>query len=98
MITEANTLNAMQVMQSNDFRQLPVEEQERQVSQQFEAVLFRQLLGKALKPIFKSELVRDSNADDTYRSFLVDALSQSIASTSPLEIHKLLHSTPSKLP
>ena len=62
-------------------------------SRQFEAVMFRQFLDKAMKPIFKSQLLGESNATDTYRSFLVDGLSQAIASTHPLKIDQYLNAT-----
>ena len=61
-------------------------------SQQFEALIFRQFLEKALKPVFKSNLLGESNAPDTYRSFLVDGLSQAIASTQPLKLNQYLKS------
>ena len=61
-------------------------------SQQIEALIFRQFLEKALKPIFKSNLLGESNATDTYRSFLVDGLSQAIASTQPLKLNQYLKS------
>lgn len=61
-------------------------------SQQFEALIFRQFLEKALKPVFKSNLLGESNATDTYRSFFVDSLSQSIASTQPLKLNQYLKS------
>ena len=57
----------------------------------FEALMFRQFLDKAMKPIFKSELLGESNASDTYRSFLVDGLSQAIASTHPLKLDQYLN-------
>ena len=60
-------------------------------SQQIEALLFRQVLEKALKPVFKSNLLSESNASDTYRSFLVDGLSQSIATTHPLQLDQYLN-------
>ena len=46
-----------------------------------------------MKPIFKSELLGESNASDTYRSFLVDGLSQAIASTHPLKLDQYLNAT-----
>lgn len=61
-------------------------------SQQFEALIFRQFLEKALKPVFKSDLLGESNATETYRSFLVDGLSQAIASTQPLQLNQYLKS------
>lgn len=61
-------------------------------SQQFEALIFRQFLEKALKPVFKSDLLGESNATETYRSFLVDGLSQAIASTQPLKFNQYLKS------
>lgn len=59
-------------------------------SKQFEALMFRQFLDKAMKPMFKNSLLGSSNAADTYRSFLVDGLSQSIASTHPLNLDQYL--------
>ena len=59
-------------------------------SKQFEALVFRQFLDKAMKPIFKNCLLGTSNAADTYRSFLVDGLSQAIASTHPLNLEQYL--------
>lgn len=63
-----------------------------EASQQFEALLFRQFLGKAMKPVFKSSLLGENNATDTYRSMLVDAFSQTIASTHPLHLDQLFTS------
>ena len=59
-------------------------------STQFEALMFRQFLDKAMKPVFKSKLLGESNATDTYRSFLIDGLSQAIASTHPLKLDQYL--------
>ena len=59
-------------------------------SKQFEALMFRQFLDKAMKPVFKSKLLGENNATDTYRSFLVDGLSQAIASTHPLKLDQYL--------
>ena len=59
-------------------------------SKQFEALMFRQFLDKAMKPMFKNKDLGGSNAADTYRSFLVDGLSQSIASTHPLKLDQYL--------
>lgn len=61
-------------------------------SQQFEALMFRPFLEKSLKPIFKSSLLGESNATSIYRSFLVDSLSQAIASTQPLKFNQYLKS------
>ncbi len=85
MITQVNTTPFL-------FQNLGGPQDIEHVSQQFEALLFRQFLGKALKPMVKSKLLSESNATDTYRSFLVDGLSQAIASTHPLQIQQLLRS------
>lgn len=86
---EITTLNSSD-FNSNAFRALNEEQQLKQTAQQFEAILFRQMLDKSLKPIFKSDLLGENNATEIYRSFMVDSLSQSIASTSPLQLEKLL--------
>ena len=46
---------------------------------QFEAIMIRQFLGDALKPSIKGSLDEDSSGNDTYRYFVVDTLSQSLA-------------------
>ena len=87
---EINVFNLPQDLQSAQFKQLPVDVQCKELSQQFEAILFRQLLSKALKPTFKSSFLRENNAIENYRSLFIDVLSQSIASTSPLQMSQFI--------
>ncbi len=87
---EVNAVSFPQDLQSAHFKQLAVDEQYQQLSQQFEALLLRQMLGKALKPIFKSALLGENNATDNYRSLFVDVLSQTMATASPLQMNQFI--------
>jgi len=49
------------------------------VSQQFEAVLVKQFLKEALKPMFKGVFNEDAGAHRMYRHFFTDAISESVA-------------------
>jgi Rod binding domain-containing protein len=49
------------------------------VSQQFEAVLVKQFLKEALKPMFKGVFNEDGGAHRMYRHFFTDAISESVA-------------------
>ena len=49
------------------------------VSDQFEAVLVKQYLKEALKPMFKGVFNEDGGAHRMYRHFFTDAISESIA-------------------
>ena len=55
------------------------------VSQQFEAVLVKQFLKEALKPMIKGVFSEDGNANRMYRHFFTDAISESVASGGGLE-------------
>ena len=50
----------------------------KQAGVQFEAIMLRQFLGDALKPSIQGE-VEESSGSDTYRYFITDTLSQSLA-------------------
>mgnify|MGYP001344289873 FL=1 len=49
------------------------------VSQQFEAVLVKQFLKEALKPMFEGVFNEDAGAHRMYRHFFTDAISESVA-------------------
>lgn len=72
-----------------NFDSLSKNEQIADVSKKFEAVLFRKFLGDAMKPVFKTFMSNDNNANSVYRYFFVDSIAQSIASTSPLKIEQV---------
>ena len=55
------------------------------VSQQFEAVLVKQFLKEALKPMFKGVFNEDAGAHRMYRHFFTDAISESVAQVGDLE-------------
>lgn len=84
--------------QPQSLEKLSKEKQISVVSQQFESMLLRQMLGDALKPVFKSYLSTENSSNDIYRYFFVDAITQSLASTSPLQINKLLAANISSSP
>ena len=46
---------------------------------QFEAMLLRQILEQARKPVIKSEFARDSASDDIYRDLITSQLADSIS-------------------
>lgn len=50
-----------------------------QAGVQFEAIFVRQFLNDALKPMVKGAMEEDGSANDTYRYFITDKLSQSLA-------------------
>jgi Rod binding domain-containing protein len=58
-----------------------VSEQEKvaELSRQFEAVLVRQILSEAQKPVFKSSLNQDSAATGIYRDMTTNQLAESIS-------------------
>lgn len=64
----------------------------KQAGTQFEAILVRQFLDKALKPQIKGELSEQesSTASDTYRYFITDTLSQALAARGVFGIGKEL--------
>lgn len=49
------------------------------VGQQFEAVLLRQYLGDALKPMFKGYIDEGGSVNSTYRYFITDVLAESMS-------------------
>ena len=59
-------------------------------SQQFEAVLVKQFLNEALKPMFQGVFNENDNAHRLYRHFFTDAISESIASGGGFGISTLL--------
>jgi len=50
------------------------------VGQQFEAILLRQYLGDALKPMFKGYIDEGGSINDQYRYFITDILANSLSS------------------
>jgi len=54
-------------------------EQVKYAAQQFESVFLRQILGDAMKPMFKGCLDEDGADNDIYRSFVVDSLADSMS-------------------
>jgi Rod binding domain-containing protein len=60
------------------------------VSQQFEAVLVKQFLKEALKPMIKGVFSDDGNANRMYRHFFTDAISESVASGGGFGVSNIL--------
>ena len=60
------------------------------VSDQFEAVLVKQYLKEALKPMFKGVFNEDGGAHRMYRHFFTDAISESIASGGGFGVSSIL--------
>ena len=60
------------------------------VSQQFEAVLVKQFLKEALKPMFKGVFNEDGGAHRMYRHFFTDAISESIATGGGFGVSNIL--------
>ena len=60
------------------------------VSQQFEAVLVKQFLKEALKPMIKGVFSEDGNANRMYRHFFTDAISESVASGGGFGVSNIL--------
>ena len=49
-----------------------------EATRQFEGVMVRQVLKEWLVPLFESELVQNSAANDIYRSYLIDVMADSM--------------------
>ena len=60
------------------------------VSQQFEAVLVKQFLKEALKPMFEGVFNEDAGAHRMYRHFFTDAISESVAQGGGFGISNIL--------
>ena len=60
------------------------------VSQQLEAVLVKQFLKEALKPMIKGVFSDDGNANRMYRHFFTDAISESVASGGGFGVSNIL--------
>jgi Rod binding domain-containing protein len=54
-------------------------EQVKYAAQQFESVFLRQILGDAMKPMFKGCLDEDGADNNIYRSMVVDSLADSMS-------------------
>ena len=83
---EITTLNGSD-FNSNAFRALNEEQQLKQTAQQFEAILFRQMLDKSLKPIFKSE--KNLTVVTSAECFVIEKDASSFSLFSPLYFEHL---------
>lgn len=61
-----------------------------EVSRQFEAVLLRQILSQAQKPLFTSALVEDSSTNAIYQDLITQQLADSISEGGSFGFAKLL--------
>ncbi len=61
-------------------------------STQFESTLIRQFLSEAMKPMVEGYLNEDSVAQDIYRGYFTDIMSQSLSSGGGLGISNVLQS------
>lgn len=59
-------------------------------SQAFEAVLLRQILQEAQKPVFASSLAGNSTADGIYRDMVVEQMANSISKSNALGLAQSL--------
>ncbi len=59
-------------------------------AEQFEAILLRQLLGEALKPMLGSEAGGKAPGSDVYQYLVTDVVAQSVAQGGGLGIAKML--------
>lgn len=59
-------------------------------AEQFEAILVRQLLGEALKPMFGAEAGGKAPGSDVYQYLVTDVVAQSVAQGGGLGIAKML--------
>ena len=71
-------------------KQLPEAQKIAAVSQAFEAVLLRQILGESQRPVFPSKFIGNSTADGIYRDLAVDQLANSIAKSGSFGLAKSL--------
>ena len=61
-----------------------------ELSRQFEAVLLRQILQEAQKPVFKSEFVNTSAVSSIYQDVIVNQMADSISQSNALGLAKSL--------
>lgn len=61
-----------------------------EAGKEFEAVLWRQFLDPALKPMFEGALQQGGSCNDIQRSFFVNALANNMAEQNPLGFSSLL--------
>jgi len=66
------------------------EEPGKAAAQQFEAILVRQLLGDALKPVLGAEPGSEAPGSDVYQYLVTDIVAQSVAQGGGLGIAKML--------
>ena len=59
-------------------------------AQQFEAILLRQLLGEAMKPLFNSEAGAKPPGQDVYQYLVTDVVAQSVAQGGGVGLAKML--------
>jgi peptidoglycan hydrolase FlgJ len=60
-------------------RQLSESERLTEVSRQFEAILLRQILGEAQKPVFQSTFTKSSVAGDVYKDMVTNQMADQIS-------------------
>lgn len=70
--------------------QLSQREKLSEVSRQFEAILVRQVLSEAQKPVFKSKLNNSSAAGEIYRDLLTNEMADQISRSGSLGIGRSL--------
>jgi flagellar protein FlgJ len=61
-----------------------------EASRQFEAILLRQVLGDAQKPVFGSTVVKDSAANSIYRDLVTHQLADSVSKSGAFGLAKVL--------
>jgi Rod binding domain-containing protein len=72
-------MNTSMLMEMAHSKSISEKQRNAAVSQQFEAVLVKQFLKEALKPMFKGVFNEDGGAHRMYRHFFTDAISESVA-------------------
>ena len=69
---------------------IPQNEKIARASQEFEAVLLRQILEETQKPVFQSKFVEDTAVSGIYRDLVVNQLAENIAKSGTLGLARSL--------
>jgi flagellar protein FlgJ len=77
--TAAKALEGVPIEKLGGLETVSREEKVREAARQFEAVLLRQILGQARKPVFRSELSKETAASGIYQDMVTAQLAEAMS-------------------
>jgi flagellar protein FlgJ len=77
--TAAKALEGVPIEKLGGLENVSREEKVREAARQFEAVLLRQILGQARKPVFRSELNKETAASGIYQDMVTAQLAEAMS-------------------